>query len=82
MGFPLNFFGVRADGSHTIRKNGEPVNASFFGQSSFASYALANQQNVVKVTKKSRRHPWPFGLRSQTGAGGVIHSLMARPGSR
>jgi aryl-alcohol dehydrogenase len=82
IGFPLNFFGVRADGSHTIRKNGEAVNASFFGQSSFASYALANQQSVVKVPKEVPVEILgPLGCGVQTGAGGVINSLQARPGS-
>jgi len=82
IGFPLNFLGVRADGSHTIRKNGEAVNASFFGQSSFASYALANQQSVVKVPKEVPVEILgPLGCGVQTGAGGVMNSLQARPGS-
>jgi aryl-alcohol dehydrogenase len=82
VGFPLNFFGVRADGSHTIRTNGDVVNASFFGQSSFASYALASQQNVVKVSKDVPVEILgPLGCGIQTGAGGVINSLRARPGS-
>jgi aryl-alcohol dehydrogenase len=82
VGFPLNFFGTRADGSHTTRKNGDVVNASFFGQSSFASYALANQQNVVKVPKDIPLEILgPLGCGIQTGAGGVINVLQTRPGS-
>jgi aryl-alcohol dehydrogenase len=80
--FSLQFGGARADGSVTMRKSGETIHGSFFGQSSFASYALANERNVVKVRKDvPLEMVGPFGCGIQTGAGGVINSLKARPGS-
>jgi aryl-alcohol dehydrogenase len=48
---PLNYGGVRPDGSSTLTSNsgGGKISSSFFGQSSFATFALANERNVVKV---------------------------------
>jgi aryl-alcohol dehydrogenase len=37
----LNGIGTRPDGSPTMRRNGSRLYGSFFGQSSFASHALA-----------------------------------------
>jgi len=49
--FPLCFGGARLDGSTaTLDDHGEKVHDHFFGQSSFATYALANERNVVKVS--------------------------------
>src|SRR5260221_631145 len=49
--FPLCFGGARLDGSTaTFDGQGEKVHDHFFGQSSFATYALANERNVVKVS--------------------------------
>jgi aryl-alcohol dehydrogenase len=80
--FPLNFFGKRPDGSVTMRKGNETIYGSFFGQSSFANYALANEQNVVKVPNDVPIEMLgPLGCGIQTGAGGVINSLKAGPGS-
>jgi len=80
--FNLNFFGTRADGSVTIQKNGEKVYGSFFGQSSFASHALANERNTVKVPGDIPIEILgPMGCGVRTGAGSVIHSLDARAGS-
>jgi aryl-alcohol dehydrogenase len=80
--FALNFFGTRADGSVTMRKNGEKVHGSFFGQSSFASHALANERNTVKVPEDIPIEILgPLGCGVRTGAGSVIHSLDIRAGS-
>ena len=79
---PLNFSGARADGSITMHKGREKIRGSFFGQSSFASHALATDRNVVKVPKDVPLEILgPFGCGIQTGAGGVINSLKAHPGS-
>jgi aryl-alcohol dehydrogenase len=79
---PANFGGARVDGSITMRKEGEPIHGSFFGQSSFATYALASDRNIVKVDKDLPLEILgPLGCGVQTGAGGVINSLKARPGS-
>jgi aryl-alcohol dehydrogenase len=45
----LNMSGGRADGTATLSQNGAPLFGSFFGQSSFAQYALATADNVVVV---------------------------------
>ena len=50
--FPINFGGGRLDGSSsTTDRQGEPVHDHFFGQSSFAEYAIVNRNNLVKVDK-------------------------------
>lgn len=80
--FPGNFGGARPDGSLTMKKDGAPVHGSFFGQSSFASYALAYEQNTVPVPKDVPVEMLgPLGCGVQTGAGGVINSLGPKPGS-
>jgi aryl-alcohol dehydrogenase len=74
--------GARPDNSFTMHKGKEGINGSFFGQSSFANYALASVRNVVKVPKDLPLEIMgPLGCGVQTGAGGVINSLGARPGS-
>jgi len=71
-----NFSGSRADGSSTMEQNGEPVNANFFGQSSFATMAIANVRNTVKVRKDLPLEILaPLGCGIQTGAGTVLNSL-------
>lgn len=44
----LNFGGAMDDGSHRLAQDGEAL-ATFFGQSSFATYAIAKSRNAVKV---------------------------------
>ena len=80
--FKLNFAGLRTDGSPTMKKGGETIHAAFFSQSSFASHGLASERNVVKVPADVPLELLgPMGCGIQTGAGGVINSLKARPGS-
>lgn len=78
----LNYAGVRPDGSATICSCGQALSANFFGQSSFASYALGNEQNVVKVSDDvDLTLLGPLGCGFQTGAGAVMRSLAAKAGS-
>ena len=78
----LNFAGRRGDGSTTMKKGDEVIYGSFFGQSTFATHALINERNAVKVTKDVPLEILsPMGCGIQTGAGGVINSLKAEPGS-
>lgn len=78
----LNFGGRRSDGSTTMKKKGETIYGSFFGQSTFASHALVTARNVVKVpTDVPLEIMSPLGCGIQTGAGGVINSLKPGPGS-
>ena len=80
--FKLNFAGLRPDGAPTMKKDGQTIHAAFFTQSCFASHVLAAERNVVKVRDDVPLDALgPLGCGIQTGAGGVINSLQARPGS-
>jgi aryl-alcohol dehydrogenase len=78
----LNYIGMRPDGSKALSQDGAPVSSNFFGQSSFATYALAYERNVVKLPADI---PFPIaaplGCGIQTGAGGVMLALAAKTGS-
>lgn len=47
----LNFGGARPDGSTTLSRNGEPIHGQFFGQSSFATFALAHERNCTPIDR-------------------------------
>jgi aryl-alcohol dehydrogenase len=80
--FPLNFAGRRLDGSSPIRRRGQEIGAMFFGQSSFATYAIAHQNNCVKVAADAPLELLgPLGCGLQTGAGTVLNALQPRPGA-
>jgi len=82
--FPLNFMGTRLDGSTPVTTlDGKNLGCCWFGQSSFANYAMASERNVVKVTADDVKLELlgPLGCGFQTGAGAVINSLRARPGT-
>jgi aryl-alcohol dehydrogenase len=80
--FLHNFHGARPDGSITLRKGDQAIHGSFFGQSSFADYALANERNVVKVREDVPLEILgPLGCGVMTGAGAVMNSLQPRPGA-
>lgn len=54
----------------------------FFGQSSFATYSLANQRNVVKIDKDmDLALAAPLGCGLQTGASTVLNVLKPEAGS-
>ena len=44
-----NMGGGRAEGTPTLTENNGPVFGNFFGQSSFATFALVNERNCIKV---------------------------------
>ena len=79
----LNFAGVRSDGTTTLTDPASgAVHGSFFGQSSFATLALANERNAVRVsTDIDPALLAPLGCGIQTGAGTVINTLAATAGS-
>lgn len=80
--YNFNFGGTRPDGSTTMRKGREIIHGSFFGQSSFATYALANERNVVKVREDVPLELLgPLGCGIQTGSGAVINALAPRAGT-
>ena len=75
------FSGKRLDGSTTIRCEDASTHGNFFGQSSFATHALANERNAIKVRKDAPLELLgPLGCGLQTGAGAVLNSLGLRAG--
>lgn len=77
----LNFSGNALDGKKRHSINGEDV-GMFFGQSSFATHAVVNVQNVVKVpTDVDLTVVAPFGCGIQTGAGTVLNGFKPKQGS-
>ncbi|GAB4390582.1 MAG: NAD(P)-dependent alcohol dehydrogenase [Thermodesulfovibrionales bacterium] len=69
-----NFGLSRLDGTSAYRP--AEVRGHFFGQSSFAAYALATARNLVKVPRDIPLHLIaPLGCGIQTGAGTVMNSL-------
>lgn len=79
---PLNYGGRRADGTSGVSVHGEAASAHFFGQSSFATHALANERNVVPIDRSLPLELMgPLGCGIQTGAGSIINALACREGS-
>lgn len=80
--FPNNFSGVRPlDGSSPLSAKGQMLHGNFFGQSSFATYAIAHERNTVAVDKKlPLKLLGPLGCGIQTGAGTVANTLGFRKG--
>jgi aryl-alcohol dehydrogenase len=77
---PLNFGGSRLDGSHALHGGSAPHD-QFFGQSSFATHAIAQERNVVKVPKDAPLELLgPLACGVQTGAGSVLNALKVGPG--
>lgn len=83
--FPLNFACHRLDGSGSLRtcdaQRGS-VHGFFFSQSSFATHAIANERNIVKVPREVPLEILgPLGCGIQTGAGSVLNALRPPAGS-
>ncbi len=75
-------FGARDDGSPTVLRNGEKIGGRFFGQSSFAAHAVADERSVVKVDDDAPLDLLaPLGCGVQTGVGTVWNILSPAPGS-
>jgi aryl-alcohol dehydrogenase len=80
--FLHNFHGARPDDTTTLRKGDQVIHGSFFYQSSFADFSLANERNVVKVREDVPLEILgPLGCGVMTGAGAVMNSLQPRPGA-
>ena len=80
-GMERNFGGTRPDGSSPISQKGKPIQARFFGQSSFARYAVAAERSVVKVPKDLPLETLaPMGCGVLTGAGSVLNALKVGHG--
>lgn len=75
--FRLNFSGERLDGTNALETSG--LRAHFFGQSSFATHAIATERNTVKVPRTlPLAQLAPLGCGIQTGAGTILNSLDVR----
>jgi aryl-alcohol dehydrogenase len=70
-------------GASPIRLGGEAITGHYFGQSSFATFAVAAATNLVRLPEDlppSRMAPLACGV--QTGMGSVVHVLRAGPEDR
>ena len=80
---PANLLGgQRPDGTTPISRDGTPIGGHFFGQSSFAGHAVADERSVVKVPADAPLDLLaPLGCGIMTGAGAVWNVLAPRPGA-
>ncbi len=80
-GLHRSFFAKRLDGSTALTREGEIVHSHFFGQSSFATHAIADARGAVKIGDDV---PFevasPLGCGVITGAGAVMRSFNLRAG--
>ncbi|WP_375088750.1 NAD(P)-dependent alcohol dehydrogenase [Peribacillus sp. RS7] len=77
----LNFGGKSKAGNNRIHQHNHAL-STFFGQSSFATYSVANKNNVVIVDKEvDLALLGPLGCGIQTGSGTVMNSLRPEPGT-
>jgi aryl-alcohol dehydrogenase len=73
---PLNFGGCRPDGSTCLDDGTHAVGSHFFGQSSFATHAIAAARNLVKVPAGAPLELLgPLGCGMMTGAGAILKAL-------
>lgn len=79
--YDVNFTGNGFHGDTPLSQDGQRV-SSFFGQSSFAEYAVVHKNNLVRVPDTmDLRAAAPIGCGIQTGAGSVLNYLKPMPGS-
>ncbi len=78
-----NLTGRRLDGSTSVTDaSGGQVSARWFGQSSFATYCIATERNVVKVDPSLPLEKLgPLGCGIQTGAGSILVAMKVSAGS-
>ncbi|QGQ45997.1 NAD(P)-dependent alcohol dehydrogenase [Metabacillus sediminilitoris] len=80
--FELNFVGKMEDGSCRHHNHANEDLSIFFGQSSFGTYTVVNERNVVKVDKDvDLALLGPLGCGIQTGSGSVLNRLKPESGS-
>jgi len=80
--FEHNFAAARpADGTSALSRGDQVVHSHFFGQSSFATAAVARERNVVGIESHvPLTVAAPLGCGIQTGAGAVLNTLAVPPG--
>jgi aryl-alcohol dehydrogenase len=80
--YPDLNFQTNPEGLRASVLNGGHAYLKYFGQSSFAGYALASERNAIKVTKDvPLKILGPLGCGVQTGAGTVMNGLRPHSGS-
>lgn len=79
-----NLLGRRPDGSTGMRDDaGGEIASRWFGQSTFATHALATARNAVVVDRELPLELLgPLGCGIQTGAGAVLNTLAVAEGDR
>lgn len=72
----INFGGIMLDGTTRLHKDGKDI-ATFFGQGTFATYAVVHSRQAVRVPYEDIDLGIiaPFGCGIQTGAGAVLNTL-------
>jgi aryl-alcohol dehydrogenase len=77
----LNMRGGRRDDTSALRLDGAPITGGFFGQSSFATYAIAGSRNAVPLPDGfDPALAAPLGCSVQTGVGAVLNVLAPAAG--
>ncbi|MDO5100314.1 MAG: NAD(P)-dependent alcohol dehydrogenase [Eubacteriales bacterium] len=79
----INFGGIQPDGTTRLHtKDGRDL-STFFGQSSFATYAVVHANHAIKIEDKELDLGLvaPIGCGIQTGAGAVLNRLRPQFGS-
>lgn len=79
---PLNIGLRRPDGSATLRAAEGKMHGAFFGQSSFATHALAHERSAIRVPRDVPLEMLgPLGCGIQAGAGTILNALRPRAGA-
>jgi len=80
--FARNFGATRPDGTTALSRGDQSIHSHFFGQSSFATYAVATERNVVKLPEDVPLEvAAPFGCGIQTGAGAILNVMRPPAGA-
>ncbi|MFD5558597.1 NAD(P)-dependent alcohol dehydrogenase [Streptomyces sp. NPDC127068] len=82
--FARNLTGRSPEGTWRAHDpQGEVIHMGWFGQSSFATYAVAKARSLVKVPDRGLPLALlgPLGCGFQTGAGSILESLRVRAGT-
>ena len=80
--FARNFGASRPDGSTALASDGRAIHSHFFGQSSFATFSVATERNVVRLDPEVPLEiVAPFGCGIQTGAGAVLRVFRPEAGT-
>ena len=75
-------FQAGTNGRTALLPDGRRASIKYFGQSSFAHYAVVSERSVVRVRKDlPLKLLGPLGCGIQTGAGTVMNGLRPEPGS-